>query len=274
MNPQNEEKRSADVNQCGMAPSAQAEPRDRLIVELSSSAAEVLCCLFFLGPTWDGDVPSKSGRDELVDAKLVARGNGWQWLTRAGIDACFLNNVQHEKNKRDSERRARDQAEARMAAELRKQLELERVRLAGCGVAATANTPASAATRIARGSPYWSASYGDVCAAVDREMKLRDEQESTVRQFIGWLSADISELHRVEVPRLAKSWEAFKARLAEGTASEPPAGRPDLEGDDRLVWDGYAWGSNSSVRSNGAYAGVLPVHAQFECTYVNCPYHT
>jgi hypothetical protein len=34
--------------------------------------------------------------------------------------------------------------------------------------------------------------------------------DGRVRQFIGWLSVDISELHAVEVPLLADSWERFK----------------------------------------------------------------
>jgi hypothetical protein len=42
----------------------------------------------------------------------------------------------------------------------------------------------------------------------------RPMEESTVREFIGWLSVDISELHNVEVPRLAESFERFKARAA------------------------------------------------------------
>ena len=57
---------------------------------------------------------------------------------------------------------------------LKAELEIERMRLAACGVAALSNTPESVARRIGRDSPYWSASYGDVCAAVDREMALRD----------------------------------------------------------------------------------------------------
>lgn len=66
----------------------------------------------------------------------------------------------------------RDGAELdRLCAEL----ETERTRLAACGVAAMANTPSTVAQRITRDNPYWSASYGDVCAAVDREMALRAE---------------------------------------------------------------------------------------------------
>lgn len=55
--------------------------------------------------------------------------------------------------------------------------EIERLRLqlAGCGVAAMQNTDKTRADRIDRNNPYWSASYGDVCAAVDREMALRAE---------------------------------------------------------------------------------------------------
>jgi hypothetical protein len=51
--------------------------------------------------------------------------------------------------------------------------------------------------------------------------------ESEVRQFIGWLSADIPELHKVEVPRLADSWERFKERISQDDNDEPP--EPDGE---------------------------------------------
>ena len=56
------------------------------ILGMSGVAREVLRCLFFHGPTWDGNVPSKSGRDELVSLGLADRMDGWQWLTREGID--------------------------------------------------------------------------------------------------------------------------------------------------------------------------------------------
>jgi hypothetical protein len=76
-------------------------------VPLPSDAAEVLRCLFFHGPTWDGNVPSKNGRDELVNMKLAQRGNGWQWLTRAGVEACFANKIHDEKERRESKQRGR-----------------------------------------------------------------------------------------------------------------------------------------------------------------------
>jgi hypothetical protein len=37
--------------------------------------------------------------------------------------------------------------------------------------------------------------------------------ESSIRQFIGWLSADIPALNSVLVPDLADSWERFKQRM-------------------------------------------------------------
>ncbi len=67
---------------------------------------------------------------------------------------------------------------------LREKVEFERMRLAACGVAACgvaalSNTEESAKKqRIERGNPYRSASYGDVCAAVDREMELRDADQA------------------------------------------------------------------------------------------------
>lgn len=60
-------------------------------------------------------------------------------------------------------------------AELRAELENERMRLAACGVAALSNTDKTIKTRIDKDSPYYSASYQDVCSAVDREMQLRAE---------------------------------------------------------------------------------------------------
>lgn len=52
---------------------------------LSGGAIDTLWCLFRNGPTWDGNVPSKSGRDDLHERGLIDRYNGWQWLTRDGV---------------------------------------------------------------------------------------------------------------------------------------------------------------------------------------------
>jgi hypothetical protein len=36
-------------------------------------------------------------------------------------------------------------------------------------------------------------------------------------QFLGWLSADIPELHNFEVPKLLDSWDRFQIRLNDRT---------------------------------------------------------
>jgi hypothetical protein len=53
---------------------------------MSSSAHEVMWQLFCYGPTWDGDVCSKTGRGELFRANLAARVEGWSYLTADGME--------------------------------------------------------------------------------------------------------------------------------------------------------------------------------------------
>lgn len=60
---------------------------------------------------------------------------------------------------------------------LKQEVEQLRVQLAGCGVVAMQNTRSSVALRCVPGEYGWSASYGDVCRAVDREMELRERLE-------------------------------------------------------------------------------------------------
>ena len=70
-------------------------------------------------------------------------------------------------------------------------LEREQIRLAACGVAALANTPESAKSkRIYPNSQYWSASYSDVCDAVDREIALR-EQRNTLLEALKTTASNI-----------------------------------------------------------------------------------
>lgn len=59
---------------------------------LTGSETDTLIALVEQGPLWDGDVPSKQGRDSLVQrglaAKVVVKGeDGWQAATYAGRDA-------------------------------------------------------------------------------------------------------------------------------------------------------------------------------------------
>jgi hypothetical protein len=53
---------------------------------MSSSAHEVMWQLFKNGPTWDGDIVSKSGRGELFKASLASRVEGWSYLTAEGME--------------------------------------------------------------------------------------------------------------------------------------------------------------------------------------------
>lgn len=59
-----------------------------LLRDMTGAQQEVLKGLFILGPLWDGNVPSKSGRDELVRMGLVEHRNGWAFLTAAGVAVC------------------------------------------------------------------------------------------------------------------------------------------------------------------------------------------
>jgi hypothetical protein len=62
------------------------EYRDRLLLTapyISDAARETLLTLRKV--TFDGDVPSKTGRDELVHLGLAVRWNGYQVVTRAGM---------------------------------------------------------------------------------------------------------------------------------------------------------------------------------------------
>lgn len=50
--------------------------------------SETLMQLFVHGPTWDGNLISKSERDALVDAGLADRWSGWNYLTQEGVEAA------------------------------------------------------------------------------------------------------------------------------------------------------------------------------------------
>ena len=58
---------------------------DLVFKTLSSSAIEVLGQLFVKGPTWDGNISSKSGRGELVTYGLALHEGGWAFLTSEGV---------------------------------------------------------------------------------------------------------------------------------------------------------------------------------------------
>jgi len=66
---------------------------------------------------------------------------------------------------------------------LKTELEAERIRLAACSVAALENTEESIKNRLTPENEYYSASYDDVCRAVDREMKHRSRLANGIRVY-------------------------------------------------------------------------------------------
>ena len=50
--------------------------------------SEALKQLFVDGPTWDGNLVSKSQRDDLVAAGFASRWDGWNFLTQEGVEAA------------------------------------------------------------------------------------------------------------------------------------------------------------------------------------------
>lgn len=52
--------------------------------ELRGDVLDSLLCMFLHGATWDGNVPSKVGRDCLCEAGLAVHYRGWAWLTDSG----------------------------------------------------------------------------------------------------------------------------------------------------------------------------------------------
>lgn len=56
---------------------------------LSGAAVEMLGQLYVNGPTWDGNVASKSGRDALCRAGLAWHEHGYASLTPEGVHVAI-----------------------------------------------------------------------------------------------------------------------------------------------------------------------------------------
>jgi hypothetical protein len=75
-------------------------------------------------------------------------------------------------------------------------------------------------------------SLRDPVKVLNRGRELLATHEAVTRsamyEFLGWLSGDIPELHAVEVPRLADSWERYRAKIDEMPAENGTAdsGKP------------------------------------------------
>lgn len=87
------------------------EINSTLTQDLSSGAYDVLWQLFRCGPTWDGDICTKSGRGELFATKLATRHEGWTILTLDGLKLCLRN--QYDRKKEKMERQKYVQCEER-----------------------------------------------------------------------------------------------------------------------------------------------------------------
>jgi len=71
---------------------------------LTGAESEVLRQLFLNGPTWDGDIISKSGRDNLFTYGLAKRENGWSFLTARGVQVSLAATLDRAKERRERER--------------------------------------------------------------------------------------------------------------------------------------------------------------------------
>ena len=67
---------------------------------LTPGDIDVLGQLFLCGPTWDGNLVSKQGRDTLVRLGLAGRVDGWNYLTRDGVDLAATAYVKDRRDKR------------------------------------------------------------------------------------------------------------------------------------------------------------------------------
>lgn len=99
-----------------------------------------------------------------------------------------------------------DPATAARLEEVTKELEIERMRVTACGVAALMNTEESMAENLlSSDSPYYSGSYEDVIKAVKREMALRKEVER-YREALRALTYDYrAHCNGVETPGLYRA---------------------------------------------------------------------
>lgn len=66
---------------------------------------DVMRALFFHGPLWDGDIPSKADRTRLHERGFVARHKGWNTLTQHGFESAITCGLGAEKEAWENERR-------------------------------------------------------------------------------------------------------------------------------------------------------------------------
>ena len=117
---------------------------------------------------------------------------------------------------------------------LKEELDRERVRLAGCGVAAMQNTPKSIKARAKEGDYGWSASYGEVCRALDRKISFR----KALIKIMEVRASDVGNAGPSDMTHEERRWmRAFgECHVIAKEALEPPA---DGKGTKEILDDGF-----------------------------------
>lgn len=152
------------------------------------------------------------------------------------------------------------EAQAEEIARLRAELETRDMQLAGCSTAAIQNTPTSIHERIEPEHPYYSAAYGDVCRAVDREMKHRDTSQALqlalgdARSCVADLAdkLDVVERERDALKTQAQKW-ALYAFNHHGDDAVLYNGLADLGG---VSADGSGWMGHATLQQIQRRHGV------------------
>jgi hypothetical protein len=60
----------------------------REAIQTTTGAVRDVLRVLCRGPVWDGGLPSKTGRNALVMMGLADQWNGWNFLTRDGVEAA------------------------------------------------------------------------------------------------------------------------------------------------------------------------------------------
>lgn len=119
--------------------------------------------------------------------------------------------------------------------EVQEEADLCHIQLAGCAVAAAQNTEESIKQRIGPDNPYYSDSYAAVCAAIDREMALRRENER-LKALVGEMREDImswlkhsenTDAEAYRTPEEEHYSNALIFRADEALATDEPKERHD-----------------------------------------------
>jgi len=144
-----------------------------------------------------------------VDDPVVSLRNLIDWHVKVSLDPAVSSDAQAlmQRGRADAE------------AELKRLLEIERMRVVACMTVASANTRESAARAREMHDDYKCAAVNDVAAVVDREMALRDELERLRAAVRRMFSADILGIwehdgkHYVSTPDDGDSMELTTAEL-------------------------------------------------------------